>query len=60
MAESESIKDIVNQAAKQADTVVMMAFKDTDTGPWPAIMPSQCQNQRQRDGGLVLKRLKFN
>ena len=30
MAESEGIKEIVNQSAFQGATVVMMAFRDTD------------------------------
>ena len=31
MADSEGIKEIVNQVAMQAATVVMMAFKNTET-----------------------------
>ena len=33
MAESEGIKEIVNQVAIQAVTTVMMALKDVDVGP---------------------------
>ena len=35
MADSKSIK-IVNQVAMQVATAVMMAFRDTETGPKPA------------------------
>ena len=40
-ADSESIKEIVNEAAVQAGTVVMMAFSDIDTGTQPATMQNQ-------------------
>ena len=60
MADSEIIKEIVNQAVMQAATVVMMAFRHTETGPQPAKMPNQPENQRQRNGGLVLEKPKFN
>ena len=33
MAESESIKEVVNHTVIQAATVVIMTFRDTDTGP---------------------------
>ena len=33
MAESEGVKEIVNQVAVQVATAVMMAFSDTDVGP---------------------------
>ena len=33
MAESEGIRETVNQEVVQAGTVVMMAFRDVDTGP---------------------------
>ena len=39
MADPENMKEIVNQAAMQAETLVMMIFRDTTTGPWPAITP---------------------
>ena len=38
----------------------MMAFRDTETGPWSIIMPNQWENQRQRNGGLVLGKPIFN
>ena len=33
MAYSESIKEVVNQVPGQTATAVMMAFRDTETGP---------------------------
>ena len=47
MAGSESIKEIVNQVAIQAATAVMMAFRDTEMGPWLATTKNQQQVQRQ-------------
>ena len=41
MADSDSIKEIVNEVAVQVATAVMMAFRDTETGPWPATTPKQ-------------------
>ena len=41
MAPSQGIKERVNQAAIQAATVVMMAFRDTETGPQPVTTPNQ-------------------
>ena len=41
MAESESIKEIVNPTAMQAATVIMVAFRATKTGCKPATMQSQ-------------------
>ena len=41
MADSESIKEIVNEMAMQEATTVMMAFRDTETGPQPATMQNQ-------------------
>ena len=38
IADSESIKEIVNQKGMQTATVVMMAFRDTETGLQPATM----------------------
>ena len=38
MAYFESIKEIVNQAAIQVAAAVMMAFRDTESRPWPATM----------------------
>ena len=59
MAYSESIKEIVNQVAVQAATAVMIAFRDTETGPWPAVMTNQWENQRKNNGGLALGKLRF-
>ena len=53
MADSESIKEIVKQAAVQE-------FRDSETGPWLATMPNQWENQMQRNRGLVLEKLRFN
>ena len=39
---------------------VMMAFQDTDTVFWPATIPNQCETQRQRHGGPILEKPKFN
>ena len=60
MADSESIKEIVNQVAVQEAATVMMVFRDTDTGFLLASTPNQHKNQRQRHGGLVLEKLRFN
>ena len=54
MADSDKIKEIVNQA----DRVVMMAFRDTETGPQPATAPNQQENQAME--GLVLEKETFN
>ena len=35
MADSESIEEILNQAAVQVATVVIMASTETDTESWP-------------------------
>ena len=37
-----------------------MVLQDTEKGPKPATMPNQQENQRQRNGGLVLGKPKFN
>ena len=55
MANSGSIIEIVNQAAVQAATVVMMAFRDSETGHQPATMPIKQNNLRQRYVGMVLE-----
>ena len=55
MADSDNIEEIVNQAAMHAATAVMMAFKDTETGPWLATIPNQWEKQSQRNRGLVLE-----
>ena len=36
--------EIVNQVAVQATALAMMAFGDTDTGPWSATMSNQQEN----------------
>ena len=60
MADFESIKEIVNQVAVHAAIVVMMAFRDTETGPQPATMSNQWENQRQRKAGVVMEKPRFN
>ena len=60
MADSACIKEIVNQAAVHAATLVMMAFRDTQTGPQPATLQNQWKTQRQRNGGLALEKPRFN
>ena len=47
--------EIVNQVVMQAATVVMMTFRDTETGPHPATTPNQWDSQRQRNGGLMVE-----
>ena len=54
MKDSESIKEIVNQAAMQTATVVIMTFRDTETGPQPAPLQNQWESQRQKHSGLML------
>ena len=41
MADSEGIKEMGNQVAVLAAMVVMMAFRDTNTGPEPNTTPNQ-------------------
>ena len=44
MADSESIKEIVNQTVTQGATAVMVAFRDTETGPQPATIQNQWEH----------------
>ena len=62
MKESESIKEIVNQVSMQANTVVMMAFRDTETRLWPATTQNQLETQSKKNGRLILEkpRLKWD
>ena len=48
MAESEGMKEIVNQVAVQAATAVMTVLRDVDVGPKPTPTASQRKLQRQR------------
>ena len=41
MADSEDIKEIVNQVTMQVATVIMIAFRDTVMGSLPATTPDQ-------------------
>ena len=54
------MKEIVNQVVGQTATVVMMAFRDTETGLLPATMQNLWETQRQRNEGLVLGKPWFN
>ena len=60
LANSESIKEIINQMVVPVATAVMLVFRETDTGSQLATMPIQCENQRQRNAVLVLEKLRFN
>ena len=57
MEESEGIKEIVNQVAMQAETVVMMLRRDVEAGPWLTTMASLRDPQRQRYSEPILKKL---
>ena len=60
MADSENIKEILNQVAVQEATLVTMAFRDTETGPWPATIQNWLETKRQRNGGLILEKPSSN
>ena len=60
MADSESIKQIINQVAIQAAMAAMMACRDSDTISQPATTRNQQETQRQRHWGLILEKPKFN
>ena len=60
MADSKGIKGIIIQAAMWAAKEVMMAFRDTETGPQPATTANQQETQRQRHGGPILEKPTFN
>ena len=45
-AESEGIMEIVNQVAIQAATLVMMALRDVEAGPWVTTVASHREPQR--------------
>ena len=47
MAESEGIQAIVNQAATQTATAVMMVLRDANAGSQPATIV--CPRKQQRD-----------
>ena len=50
MENSEGIKETVNQTAMQTALAVMMAFKDTEPGLWPA-KPQISKRHKDRDKG---------
>ena len=50
MADSESIKN-----SKSSSHAVMVAFRDTETGPQPATTPNHPDTQTQRHGELLLE-----
>ena len=44
----------------QGATVVVMTFRENETGPQPTTIRNQWENQRQRNEGLVLEKSRFN
>ena len=60
MANSEGIKEKVNQVAIQATLAVMMVFRHIDTGYLLATTPIQQETQKQRHGRLIVEKPKFN
>ena len=60
MAESECMKEIVNQAAIQVAAPVIIALRNAEAGPWPTTMASQRESQRQSQSGTIQKKTAFN
>ena len=60
MAESESIKEIINGATIQVAMMVLMALRNTETGPQLTSSISQKEPLRLRQSGPVLVKLTFN
>ena len=60
MAESEGIQEVVNQAAIQAATTVMMALIGMGVGPNLAPTAKLREPQQQRCGGPALEKPSFN
>ena len=60
MPYSESIKEIVNWVAVYAATLVLITFRDTEKGSLLARTLNQQEIQRQRHGGPILGKPKFN
>ena len=56
MAESQSIKEVVNQAAIHAAMAVMIVLRYTDAGPQPPTVVSHRKPQRQRHNGPIHKK----
>ena len=48
MADSESIKEIDIHMAVQEATTIMMAFKDTETGPKATTIPNQQKKSKAK------------
>ena len=59
MAESRNIIEVVNQAAVQAATVIMMALRDAQAGFQPTTAVSH-RVTKQRYSGPILVKLLFN
>ena len=60
MAESDGIQEIVNKAAIQVATAVMMVLRDADSGTQPATTASLREPQRQRNGTPALEKPSFH
>ena len=60
MAESDNIKEVINQVVVQVAMAVMMALRDTEAGPHLSTAVSHRQSKKKRYGGPVLVKLVFN
>ena len=60
MAESENIKEVVNQAAIQAAVAVIMVLRDVEAGHPLTTVASNRKPQRQRHSQSVLAKPAFN
>ena len=60
MTESEGIQAIVNQAAIQAPTALMMMLSDADVEPKPATTARMREAQRQGYCGIAIQKPSFN
>ena len=60
MAESDLVKEVVNQVAVQVETVVMMALRDTEAGPNQPAWWAIGSHKKQRHSGPILVKPVFN
>ena len=60
MAETEGIKDILNQSAIQPATLVMAALRDAEAGSQPIALATHRKLQRQRYSRPILVKPAFN
>ena len=60
MGESEGIQEVVNQAAIQVATVVMMTLRGVAAGPYLAQAANLREPQQQRHGRLALIKPSFD